>query len=108
MQDQTDQARRAFLRRMAALGAAAPLTGLALTGAGPAAAQDRAEEGHAQNYVHDATGGVDHARYRDGSLCQDCAFWRGDDAEWGACAHPQFRDVLVNANGWCANWVRSG
>lgn len=107
MQDQTDRARRAFLRRVAALGAAAPLTAFALT-ARPAAAQERAEEGHAQNYVHDATSGVEHPRYRVGSMCKGCAFWRGDDAEWGECAHPQFRGVLVNANGWCANWVRSG
>jgi hypothetical protein len=49
---------------------------------------------------------VDHPRYRDGSVCSGCTFWQGGDAEWGACQHPQFRDIEVNANGWCSAWVR--
>jgi anaerobic selenocysteine-containing dehydrogenase len=106
MHDKADKTRRDFLRRMAALGATAPVAGFAISAAGPAAAQERAEDGHALDYVNDATGGVDHPRYRDGSVCSGCTFWQGGDAEWGACQHPQFRDIEVNANGWCSAWVR--
>ncbi len=104
--DPSHRARRAFLRRIAAFGAVAPVAGIVITAAGPAAAQDRAADGHALDYVNDASGGVDHPRFRDGSLCSGCTFWQGDDAEWGACQHPQFRNVEVNANGWCSAWVR--
>jgi hypothetical protein len=106
MPTKTDRTRRTFLRRMTALWAAAPVAGLAVFNAGAARAQDRAADGHALDYVNDATGGVDHPRYRDGSLCSGCTFWRGGDAEWGGCQHPQFRNVEVNANGWCSAWVR--
>lgn len=100
MTDTPDSLRRAFLRRAAGAAAILPLTGLA---ANRAAAQDepRAEDGHAQNYVQNAED-ADHARYEEGQMCSSCVFWRGDDAEWGACQHPEFRDVLVASNGWCA------
>jgi len=104
--DTFDRARRAFLKGIAAFGVAAPVAGIVMTSAGPAAAQDRAEDGHALDYVNDATGGVDHPRFRDGSLCSNCTFWQGDDAEWGGCQHPQFRNVEVNANGWCSAYAR--
>lgn len=106
MHDLSDKARRAFLRNVAAYGAIAPIAGITMTAAGPALAQERAEDGHAQNYVSDATGGVDHPRYRDGSHCSNCTFWQGGDAEWGGCQHPAFRGVEVNTNGWCQAYAR--
>jgi len=101
MPDRFETARRAFLRRIAAFGAAVPLTGLGLTAAGPALAQEQAEDGHALDYVNDYTEATDHARYREGSQCANCVFWQGGDDEWGGCQHPQFREVQVNAKGWC-------
>ena len=102
MTDETDTARRAFLRKLAALGAVAPMAGAAITAAGPAAAEERAEEGHAHDYVHNAADAADHPRFREGSQCSNCAFWQGGDDEWGACQHPSFRNVLVAAEGWCS------
>ena len=101
MPDKFEPARRVFLRRIAAFGAAVPLAGLGLTAAGPALAQEQAEDGHALDYVNDYTEATDHARYREGSQCANCVFWQGGDDEWGGCQHPQFREVQVNANGWC-------
>jgi hypothetical protein len=106
MQNTFKMARRAFLRKIAAYGAVAPMTGIVITAAGPALAEERAEDGHAQNYVNDATAGVDSPRYREGSLCANCTFWRGGDDEWGACQHPAFRGVLVNTNGWCQAYAK--
>ena len=103
-----DTARRAFLSKMAAFGAAVPFAGLGLTAAGPAHAQEQAEAGHALDYVNDASEATDHARYREGAQCSNCVFWQGGDDEWGGCQHPQFRDVLVNANGWCSAYAPGG
>ena len=103
MPDTFETARRAFLRRIAAFGAAVPLAGI--TVAGPALAQEQAKAGHALNYVNDFNEATDHKRYREGSQCANCAFWQGGDSEWGACQHPQFRDVLVNSNGWCSGYA---
>lgn len=102
MTDRTNAPRRAFLRQALGTAAILPLAGLA---ARPALAQDaQAEDGHALNYVNDHTM-ADHPRYREGSQCSSCVFWQGGDAEWGACQHPQFRNVQVNANGWCSAYA---
>jgi hypothetical protein len=106
MYDKIDTARRALLSKLAALGAIAPLTGVAITAGSPAAADERAEDGHAHDYVNDAADAADHRRYREGSLCSNCIFWQGGDEEWGGCQHPAFRNVEVNANGWCNAWAR--
>lgn len=73
---------------------------------GRAAAEEsplkRAEDGHAHEYVTDAADAADHPRYEEGQTCRNCTFWRQEvEDEWGPCVHPEFRDVLVNANGWC-------
>jgi len=96
-------ARRAFLRRAAAIAAALPFAGLA---AHPGRAQDdpRAEDGHAQNYVNNAPD-ADHPRYAEGQQCANCVFWQGEDAEWGGCQHPEFRNVQVSRNGWCSAYA---
>ena len=83
MPDTLETARRAFLRRIAAFGAAVPLAGI--TVASPAFAQEQAKAGHALNYV-----------------------WQGGDDEWGGCQHPQFRNVQVNSNGWCRGYAPGG
>lgn len=102
MHDKFETARRAFLRKIAAFGAAAPIAGIGIIGAAPAFAQeDQAEDGHALDYVNDASDAEDHDRFSEGSKCSNCTFWQGGDDEWGGCQHPEFREVLVNANGWC-------
>lgn len=106
MTDLSDKARRAFLRNIAAYGALVPAAGITMTAAGPALAQEHAQDGHAQNYVVDASGGVDHPRFKEGSHCANCAFWQGGDAEWGKCQHPAFRNVQVHATGWCQAYAR--
>ncbi|MFO7756883.1 MAG: high-potential iron-sulfur protein [Roseovarius sp.] len=107
MHDKFETARRAFLRKIAAFGAAVPLAGI--TVAGPAFAQEeKAEDGHALDYVNDYNDATDHDRFREGSKCSNCVFWQGGDDEWGGCQHPQFRDVLVNENGWCNAYASSG
>lgn len=103
MSTKLDTARRAFLRSAIGTAAILPLAGLA---ARQAAAQDaQAEDGHALNYVNDHTT-ADHPRYREGQQCSQCVFWQGGDAEWGPCQHPQFRDVQVNAEGWCSGFAQ--
>jgi hypothetical protein len=107
MPDRSETARRAFLRKIAAFGAAAPFAGVTL--ATPAFAQEeQAEDGHALDYVNDYNDATDHARFREGSQCSNCAFWQGGDDEWGGCQHPQFREVLVNAKGWCNAYAPGG
>jgi len=104
MTETKPNARRDFLRRAAGAAAILPLAGL---GARRAAAQDdlpHAEDGHAQNYVN-AAADADHPRYEEGMACNNCVFWQGGDADWGPCQHPQFRDVAVNRNGWCAAYA---
>lgn len=103
MTDTTNPERRAFLRRAAGIAATLPVAGLAAQAA-RAQDEERAEDGHAQNYVTNAAD-ADHPRYEDGQVCSGCVFWNGDDAEWGACRHPQFRNVLVAANGWCSAYA---
>lgn len=109
MPDTFETARRAFLRKITAFGAAVPFAGLGITAASPAFAdEERAEEGHAHDYVHDAADAEDHARFQEGSNCANCAFWQGGDDEWGGCQHPDFRDVLVAADGWCSAYAPGG
>ncbi|MGI3212145.1 high-potential iron-sulfur protein [Roseovarius tibetensis] len=108
MSNKFETARRAFLTKIAAFGAAVPFAGLGITAAGPAFAQEQAADGHALDYVNDFNDATDHARYRDGSQCSNCVFWQGGDDEWGGCQHPQFRDVLVNSNGWCSAYAPGG
>ena len=100
-------ARRRFLRSALAVGAAVPLAGVGL-GSAARAAEDlpRAEDGHAWDYVNDASDAADHEAYEPGQACDNCIFWTGEVADgWGGCQHPDFEDVLVNADGWCAAYV---
>ena len=108
MPDTFQTARRAFLRKIAAFGAAMPFAGLGITAASPALAQEQAQAGHALNYVNDYTEVTDNPRYREGSQCANCVFWQGGDSEWGKCQHPQFRNVQVNTNGWCSAHAKRG
>lgn len=103
-----DKSRRVFLRT-AALGVAAiPLARFATQSPAAYAAMPKAEDGHALDYVNDATTSG-HSKYQQGQKCEGCAFWGGEESNgWGKCRHPQFSDVLVNANGWCNTWVPGG
>ena len=100
-----NKSRRVFLRT-AALGAAAvPLARFAMHSPGALAAKPHAEDGHALNYVNNASTSTN-ARYQEGQQCQNCVFWGGENADgWGACRHPQFADVQVNQNGWCNSYA---
>lgn len=102
--------RRVFLRT-AALGVAAiPLARFA-THSDKAQAQDdlpKAEDGHALDYVNNASDS-NHEKYQSGQKCESCAFWAGEEADgWGKCRHPEFSDVLVNAQGWCNAYAPKG
>ncbi|SFM43960.1 high-potential iron-sulfur protein [Marinobacter pelagius] len=103
-----NKSRRVFLRT-AALGAAAvPLARIAVHSPAAHAEKAKAEDGHAMDYVNDATTS-DHPKYKDGNKCSTCAFWAGEESGgWGTCRHPEFSDVLVNKNGWCSTWVPGG
>jgi hypothetical protein len=97
--------RRRFLRGALAAASAVPMAGLI---ARPAWAEDRerAEEGHAWDYVSDASEATDHEAYEEGAVCANCIFWTGEVEDgYGGCQHPDFEEVLVNAEGWCAAWV---
>jgi hypothetical protein len=100
-------ARRRFLTSALAVGAAAPLAGVGF--GGPARAAEnlpRAEDGHAWDYVNDASDTADHELYEEGQACANCIFWTGEVEDgWGGCQHPDFEEVLVNAEGWCAAYV---
>ena len=98
-----NKSRRVFLRT-AALGAAAvPMARFVVPSAH--AAKPHAEDGHALNYVNDATPSS-HDKYQDGQKCQNCVFWAKDAKDgWGTCRHPKFADVLVNENGWCNSYA---
>lgn len=60
-------------------------------------------------YRHDATQ-VDKAKwptYAPGRVCANCnLFAARGNGEWAPCAAVGNR--LVNANGWCAAWVKKG
>lgn len=104
MSDRSDNSRRRFLKGSAAVVAAIPLA--TLVQHRRAFAKAEAEEGHAKDYVHDAADAADHDKYKEDSRCENCAFWAGEEADgWGGCHHPDFSDVLVNADGWCSAWA---
>ena len=104
MSDSTNHGRRRFLAGSAAVVASIPVA--ALVHQRRAVAAERAEEGHAHDYVHDAADAADHPDYEEGERCDNCAFWAGEqDNGWGGCHHPDFQDVLVRAGGWCYEWV---
>ncbi len=80
--------------------ASVPVAGLLAHGAARAA--PRAEDGYAHSYVSDAADAADHARYEEGQRCAECRFWEGEVEDgYGDCTHPDFAEVLVNADGWC-------
>jgi hypothetical protein len=98
--------RRRFLKGAIAAGTL-PAAGLVL-GPRPARAEDRprAEDGHAWDYVNHAADAADHPEYEEGEICANCIFWAEEIEDgWGECMHPDFEDVLVNAQGWCAAYV---
>lgn len=99
--------RRRFLRGAVLTATALPAGGYVMGFANPAWAEDRprAEDGHAWDYVNDAAD-ADSELYEDGQLCSNCVFWTGEVEDgWGGCQHPDFEDVLVNAEGWCSAYV---
>lgn len=108
---ETDTSRRRFLRHAATGVVAAPIVGLAGTGA--ARAQDQPKlalddpQAKALDYVHDAAEATDHSAYQEGSTCANCIQYTGDaDAQWGNCRI--FPGKLVNRDGWCKVWGPRG
>jgi len=63
------------------------------------------ESGQAKalNYVHDAAEAKDHERFKEGSICANCALWQSGEDQWGACGI--FPGKQVNHDGWCTAWV---
>ena len=63
------------------------------------------ESGQAKalNYVHNAVDAKDHERYKEGSICANCALWQGGESQWGACGI--FPGKQVVHDGWCTAWV---
>ena len=54
-------------------------------------------------YVHDASKSGD--RSNTDALCSNCHLYTGEEgSEWGPCSI--FPGKSVNANGWCAAWVK--
>lgn len=103
-----NEGRRKFIRNAALFAAAVPFAGMALRTPQALAEMAKAENGHALDYVNDATNS-DNEKHTDGSHCEKCVFWSGEKADgWGNCLHPKFNDVLVNANGWCSAYVKKG
>ncbi|WP_339798699.1 high-potential iron-sulfur protein [uncultured Marinobacter sp.] len=101
----TKQSRRVFLRT-AALGVAAlPLARFATHSPTAHASKPKAEDGHALDYLNNGADS-NHEKHKDGQMCQNCVFWTGEVEDgWGNCQHPQFANVLVNAEGWCNTYV---
>ena len=111
MPDDTSKSRRTFLRGAALTLAIAPVAGVSFTGGRKALAEDRpkAEDSHAHDYVNDASDASDHELYEENQLCENCVFWDGEvENGWGGCNHPDFLDVLVNAEGWCDAYAPAG
>lgn len=110
MTQDISKSRRLFLRGAVLSAAVIPVAGLGLKVSSKAFAQDmpHAEDGHALDYVNNAPDS-NHERHEEGQQCQKCVFWAGDPQNgWGRCNHPQFSNVLVNANGWCSAFVSAG
>ncbi|MBT8445714.1 MAG: High potential iron-sulfur protein [Gammaproteobacteria bacterium] len=58
----------------------------------------------ALSYKHDATT-VDPAKRSDANaICASCQLFAAGENGWGKCT--LFPGKLVNANGWCAGWVK--
>ncbi|WP_019589263.1 MULTISPECIES: high-potential iron-sulfur protein [unclassified Thioalkalivibrio] len=109
MSDKHNANRRAFLRRASAAVAAIPVVSLMGTQS-VHAAEEKAEDGHAHDYVNDAADAADHPQFQEGARCDNCAFWNANaDAPdgWGGCFHQDFQNVLVNEAGWCDAHVMS-
>lgn len=103
-----NKSRRVFLRTAALGVAAVPLARFATHAPAAHAAKPHAKDGHALNYVNDAST-TDHPRHQEGSKCSNCVFWAGENSGgWGTCRHPQFADVQVNQNGWCNSYAPAG
>jgi hypothetical protein len=103
-----DRNRRGFLRSALLTATVLPTAGLGIAAARPAWAADRprAEDGHAWDYVNAAEDAAGHEVYEAGNTCANCIFWTGEVADgWGECVHPDFMEVLVNAEGWCSAYV---
>jgi len=104
-------ARRDFLRRTLAVGAAVPLGAIPiiLKADNHRLSEDDAAA-KALGYLHDASK-VDTTKYpgRAGEagsqqFCSNCQLYSaGSEDGWGGCAI--FPGKQVNANGWCAAWV---
>lgn len=93
--------RRRFLSCAAALIAGAPA--LVRANELPHASPDDAI-GKALNYVEDARQATDNKLFEKGSLCSNCALFRGaKDGDWGGCA--VFPGETVNQNGWCSAYA---
>ncbi|WP_018934641.1 high-potential iron-sulfur protein [Thioalkalivibrio sp. ALJ24] len=108
MSDKHNADRRAFLRRASAAVAAIPVVSLVGTQS-LHAADEKAEDGHAHDYVNDSADAADHPQYEDGARCDNCAFWDANvDAPdgYGGCFHQAFQNVLVAEGGWCDAHVR--
>jgi High potential iron-sulfur protein len=76
-------------------------------GAQPKRVDENEQQALALGYKHDAAK-VDKAKFKNfqaGQLCSNCNLFKGkaDDA-WGPC--DIFGGREVNANGWCAAWVK--
>ncbi len=92
--------RRRFLRAAGAGAAALPLAGLLRVETVGAAELPKLDledpTAKALGYVHESTTA--------GQLCNNCNFWKGGDAEWGACQ--LFPGKAVAAKGWCKSWIK--
>ncbi|HER35140.1 MAG: high-potential iron-sulfur protein [Halothiobacillaceae bacterium] len=57
------------------------------------------------DYRHDASE-VQHASYKSGQTCANCALYKPDQAGdgWGGCAI--FRGKAVKGTGWCSSYVK--
>jgi len=107
MSDHPNAGRRAFLRRASVALAAIPVVGLGTFST--AHAMEKAEDGHAHDYVNNAADAAGHDAYEEGAICENCAFWAGEEQNgWGGCHHQAFQGVLVNAEGWCDAHIRTG
>ncbi|MCL7744301.1 high-potential iron-sulfur protein [Guyparkeria hydrothermalis] len=101
----TDHARRRFVGGALA-SAVIPLMAIA-----PARAEGLAELSEddpmakSLDYRHDASE-VQHASYKSGQTCANCALYKPDQAGdgWGGCAI--FRGKAVKGAGWCSSYVK--
>jgi len=100
-----NKSRRVFLRTAALGVAAVPLARFATHSPQARAEMEKAEDGHALDYVNDGADS-DHDKYEDGQRCDNCAFWAGEESDgWGKCNHPEFSNVLVKDKGWCNQYA---